>query len=155
MSIRKVLDVMEDWLSGVLLVGGLALLFIGVIARYIVEKPIFWADEVAGYLVVWGALLGTGVALREGKHIRVHMLYDVLNPTVKKMVGLFVNLLGIGFCVFVVYGGVILEQKYLTTGQMSLNAQIPLWLPYLVAPLSGVVFGRNFLFELYDLFKNK
>ena len=39
-------------------------LFAGIVARYVVHRPITWSDEVASSLFLWLAMLGAVVALR-------------------------------------------------------------------------------------------
>ncbi|MCL6558960.1 MAG: TRAP transporter small permease subunit [Firmicutes bacterium] len=40
---------------------------------------------------MWGILLGLSVALRDGHHIKVDMLYNILPVKVKKWVSVFSN----------------------------------------------------------------
>lgn len=149
----KTFELIEDWVSGIFLVTGLGLMFYGVIMRY-VSSPVFWIDEIATYLVIWGALLGLGVALREGRHIQVVALYDKFSPNVRWGISIFNSILSIVFCIFFTYGGFLLDRKYLMLGQESLNAQIPLWIPSLIIPISGVLFGLRFIGRLVGMLKD-
>lgn len=154
-KMQRFIIFLEDMISGLFLVTGLGLVFYGVIMRYFVNKPVFWIDEVATYFVIWGALLGLGVALREGRHITVVVLFDALPLKVRRILSILVNTMGLVFCVFFAYAGILLEKTYLMLGQASLNSQTPLWIPYLIIPLSGALFGLRFLGQLYFLFKDK
>lgn len=153
-SIQRLIVFLEDMISGFFLVTGLGLVFFGVIMRYVVQKPVFWVDEIATYFVIWGALLGLGVALREDRHIRVVVLYDSLPLKVRWILSVFVSMLGLTFCVFFTIGGILLEKTYLMLGQASLNSQTPLWIPYFIVPVSGVLFGLRFAGQLYILLKD-
>ncbi len=154
-SIRRVLDFLEETIAGVFLIGGLMLLFFGVVMRYIFQAPIFWLDEIAIYMVVWGAFLGFSVALRAKRHIQVVAVYDILPLKDRRLLDIFVSGVGIAFCIFFTYGGVFLVKTYLTTGQSSLNSQKPLWIVSLVIPVAGILFGLRFVEQLVGLFKNK
>lgn len=51
-------------LAGFFLFGMFATVFLQVIARYGFASPPFWTEELARWLMVWGALLGSTVAFR-------------------------------------------------------------------------------------------
>lgn len=135
----------EDYLAGTLLVGGLGFLFFGVVMRYMFEKPISWIYEISGYLVVWGTLTGAAVALREGHHIQVDILYDRVPAVVKRIFNMISNLLGILFCVLFVLYGTSLLNMYLQLDQRSTDSGMPLWIVYLVLPVGGIMLGYRFL----------
>ena len=153
-SLGRIINLIEDVVTSSFMIVGLLLIFIGVIARYVFDAPIFWADEVAAYLVIWSAMLGFSVAFKEDRHIRVTILYTALPFNIKRAVHFFVCIMGIIFCVLFILAGIELESMYIMLGQESLNAQIPLWIPYAAIPISGVTFGLRFIFELVLMFKN-
>ncbi|MDN5346900.1 MAG: C4-dicarboxylate transporter, DctQ subunit [Clostridia bacterium] len=155
MNWRQIYDLVEDYLTGVLLITGLGIVLAGVFMRYVLNAPLFWADEIGNYFVIWGALLGTSVALREDKHIRVKILYNLLPLKAQRWVSIFSEAVGLGFCVFFTIGGFILVGKYLQIGQVSLNSQTPLWIPYLIAPITGMLFGLRFADNLLRLLFSK
>lgn len=145
---RKWYAAFEDFLAGTLLVSGLALIFFGVVMRYVFNNPQSWIHEISGYLVVWGTLTGAAVALRDGHHIHVDILFDRVPPAVKRLFLVFADLLGILFCVlFAVYGGKLL-QMYIMLDQRSTDVGVPLWIVYLALPLSGAMLGFRFLDHL-------
>lgn len=54
------------------------LVFANVVARYVFNVSIIWAEEVSQYLMIWVAYLGAGLALREGRHVALELLHDCL-----------------------------------------------------------------------------
>ena len=48
-----------------------AILFSGVVARYVVHVPLVWSDELASILFIWLAMLGAVVAFRGAAHMRM------------------------------------------------------------------------------------
>jgi C4-dicarboxylate transporter DctQ subunit len=139
----------EEWSSGSLLVIGLGLILYGVFMRYVVNLPQAWVEEVSKYLVVWGVLMGGSLALRNKHHITVDLLYLKFNGLMQKVVNIFANLVGVLFTV--IYGsyGVQLVLKKVQTGQVSLDVGIPLWIVYLILPISAVMLGLRFLEKTY------
>jgi tripartite ATP-independent transporter DctM subunit len=58
-----------------LLVGvELILLLATVFARYVLNQPITWSDELASILFLWLATFGSVIALRRGEHLRLEFL---------------------------------------------------------------------------------
>lgn len=145
----------EDYLSGLLIVIGVSLIFYGVVCRYVFNNPQAWIDEISTYFVVWGALIGTAVALREGHHIQVDILYDQVSPGIRKALNIFSNGLGIVFCGFFIFFGSNLLSMYLETQQQSTDTGIYLWIVYLVIPISGLMLGYRFLDNLLASLKKE
>src|SRR6478672_13977805 len=46
-------------------------LFVGVVSRYVFRSPIVWSDELASFLFLWLAMLGSVVAFRNAGHMRM------------------------------------------------------------------------------------
>jgi TRAP-type transport system small permease protein len=61
-----------------------ALVFTNVIARYLFNFSIIWAEEISQYLMIWIAYLGAGLALREGRHVALEILHDRLPPAITR-----------------------------------------------------------------------
>lgn len=145
----------EDFFAGSLLVSGLGILFVGVIMRYLLKSPISWTFEIAGYFVVWGTLIGTAVALREGHHIQVDILYDRMPPFVKRIFNIFSNLLGIVFCFLFAFYGIKILNLYIMLDQRSMDSGIKLWIVYLALPTTGIMLGIRFLTNLIENVKGE
>ena len=64
---------------------GIALIFYGVIMRYVFNEPQAWVEELARYSIIWGTFFGFGLALRHNQHIQVDILYDQLKPSMKRI----------------------------------------------------------------------
>ncbi len=43
----------------------------GVIARYVLNDPLVWSDELASIVFLWLAMLGSVIALQRGEHMRL------------------------------------------------------------------------------------
>src|SRR4051812_50098111 len=52
--------------AGVLVAVETAILFGGVVSRYVFHRPFTWSDELASILFLWLAMLGAVVAYRRG-----------------------------------------------------------------------------------------
>ena len=54
-----------------LVLAEIAILFVGVVARFGLHRPIVWTDELASILFLWLAMLGSVIALVRGQHMRL------------------------------------------------------------------------------------
>lgn len=145
---------MEDYLSGGLIFLGLTLVMVNILLRYVIGRPESILDEYSVYLVVWGAMLGFAVALRDDHHIKVDMLYRLLPTGVKRVVSLFAEIVGLAFSAAMAVYGTKLVLTYKLLGQGSADSQTPLWIVSLILPISGVMLVIRYLERVYDLFKN-
>lgn len=153
--IYKIWGYLEEILAGIFFVAGIVLIFYGVVMRYIFNEPQAWVEELARYSIIWGTFLGFGLALRHNQHIQVDILYDKLKPAMKRLLDLVATGLSIAFClIYTYYGFVLVENRY-TSGMVSLDIGIPMWIIYLVLPLSGVLFLLRFVERLLNILRGK
>ncbi|MHB1406257.1 MAG: TRAP transporter small permease [Desulfitobacteriaceae bacterium] len=146
----RVYEFLEDIISGGLLFIGVTAIFYGVIMRYVFNAPKSWVDEVSQYLIIWGTLIGTSVALRNDHHIKVDMLFDRFPLRVKYYVTVFAHIVGTAFSLFLAYYGYELVAFVHRTGQRSTDVGIPLYIVYSILPIAGLMLTFRFLVKLYE-----
>src|SRR5450830_334928 len=66
--------------AALLVVADICVLFWGVVARFVLHRPLVWSDELASLLFLWLAMMGAVVALRRGEHMRMTALVSKANP---------------------------------------------------------------------------
>jgi TRAP-type C4-dicarboxylate transport system permease small subunit len=85
--------------------GMVGVLISGVIARYIMQNPMVWTEEIARALMIWTALLGISIVARRRSHLGVVLLMVRLPMSWQRFVKLFTDGLSMWFlCVLTVYG---------------------------------------------------
>ncbi len=96
-----------DWLvrtvSVVLLSAEMVLLFAGVIARYVFERPLVWSEELSSLLFLWLSILGAVLALRHGGHMRMTSLAKMAPPGLQRFLHSFGLSLAFGFVVLMIH----------------------------------------------------
>jgi len=153
--LKKVWALIEDVSAGTFFFTGITLIFYGVIMRYVFNDPKAWVEEVVRYVIIWGVFLGFAVALRNNQHIQVDLLYDKLPPTLRKFVDYFATIISIGFCsIYTYYGTMLVIHRY-DSNMVSLDVGIPMWIVYLILPISGFLFGLRFIERLVGLIRGK
>ncbi|MEP7209025.1 MAG: TRAP transporter large permease subunit [Casimicrobiaceae bacterium] len=83
--------------AAVLVVLEILILFSGVVARYGLNRPLTWSDELASVLFLWLAMLGAVIALRRGEHMRLTTFVGMLPPARRAWVETFSALVVILF----------------------------------------------------------
>ncbi len=64
--------------TSVILMAEIVVLFAGVIARYVFDRPFVWTDEVNSTLFLWLGMLGSVLALRRWDHMRMTTFTSLL-----------------------------------------------------------------------------
>jgi TRAP-type C4-dicarboxylate transport system permease small subunit len=127
---------LEEIVAGVFMVL-MSLCTVGnVIARYVFNSPISWAEEFARYAFVWVVFLGAVACTKQKRHIIIDALISVLPRRIRAWVLLFADLLIIGLMVTLVrYGWVLTTMSTEPTSMM----EIPQYLIYVAVPLSAAL----------------
>jgi tripartite ATP-independent transporter DctM subunit len=57
--------------AALLVLAEIVVLLAGVVARYLLQSPLLWSDELASIMFLWLAMLGSVIALQRGEHMRM------------------------------------------------------------------------------------
>ena len=111
------------------------------IVRYFVTIPFFTAlshkaEELALFSFVALLYFGAVIAIRKNSHFRITAQFSCIPLRWRKYAYIPGELAWQGLNVFVVYQGWILVRSALEFPEPSLSLQIPMWIVYLIIPLS-------------------
>ena len=131
------LERLSDWtdrLARFLLVpigiGFIAVVFLGVLTRYVFRAPIITSVELARIGFVWSAFLGAAICLKNEKHTRFLFLLDRLRGLASAAVKIAIALLSVGFFSLVTVKGIQMVQAVADTYFPALGwSQVWLYLP--------------------------
>lgn len=148
---RGALAAAEDWFvklnqwAVIALMATMALLvFVNVVSRYVFNYSIIWVEELTQYQMIWIAYLGAGLALREGRHVAVDTLQDLLPARLQRLVRL---LIWSAIAVFLVTLTILgFQIAAFTWNQETPVMNVPTGLPYLAIPIGAAVFLLHALF---------
>jgi TRAP-type C4-dicarboxylate transport system permease small subunit len=115
------------------------LVFVNVIARYVLNFSIIWAEEVSQYLMIWIAYLGAGLALREGRHVALEMLHDRLSDALSRKLRMVVAALVLVFLGAVTVLG--FQFAVFVWNQETPVLNISLGIPSLAIPIGALLFA--------------
>jgi len=108
-----------------------------VFARYALNRPPSWTEEIALYMMVWLGLLGASLGVREGIHIGVEMFVARLPREAQQAIERLVHLTIGAFGFHLIWEGIALCA--LAWEQTSPATGIPVGWVYTVLPLSGLL----------------
>ncbi len=145
-------------LERVLLVFLVALLvflgFVQILFRNLISVGIVWVDPLARHLVLWIALLGASIAVRENRHINIDILAGNLSPALHRRIQGGVQLFSAFVCLLLVHPAVRFLQDDYQTGK-TLALGIPLWTSQAIMPVMMLILGVRFILKGYtNLFSN-
>ena len=111
-----------------------------VFSRYVMQSPSSVTEELARYLLIWIGILGAAYAAGQQDHLAINLLEEKLDKENRKRLRIGIDLLIIFFCVtvLIIGGGNLVYVNY-DLGQSSAALEIPLFIVYLVVPLSGLL----------------
>lgn len=133
------------------------LVFVNVVTRYVFNHSIIWVEEFTQFQMIWVTFLGAGLALREGRHISVDTLQDLLPDAARLWLRrLLAAAMAVFLAVLVVLGGQIVA---FTWSQETPVMGLPTGAPYLAVPLGAaamllhlLLFWRRFVQRRFDPF---
>lgn len=115
---------------------GVLLAFVNVVARYGFNYSLTWASELTVYLFLWSMFFGVAYCFKIDGHISISLLVENVNKKVSKVMMLITRVVTIGFLLAVAYYGYEYLQLVIELEEMSVDLEIPMWIPYLVIPIA-------------------
>lgn len=131
-----------------------ALVLIGysVVVRYIMGQPSLWIDEVVGFLVVGVVMFGAASALREGRHIGVDLITEMMSPRLQRWAQLWSMSLILLLSIFLIFNG---WQTVMFSKDMGMVTQgyleLPVYQLQLMIPIGGFLLSLAALDSLLRL----
>jgi C4-dicarboxylate transporter DctQ subunit len=148
-TLSTILSACIKSILGSIMIFASLLLFINVIMRYIFLAPIFWAEELARYLMVWLIFLGASeVAGAEG-HISVNILTKFLGPGGTTFMRRLVSILCCIFCVILTYYSWRHTMRVRSAHQITAALDLPMWWAYLAIPAGSALMALRYALELF------
>ena len=88
-----------ELLCAALVVVETLILLAGVIARYVVHRPLVWSDELASTIFLWLGMLGAALAIRRGENLRMNTVVNRLPDRLRALAEPFTLAVTLAFVV--------------------------------------------------------
>src|SRR6266566_3550872 len=89
--------------AALLVVAEIVILFVGVVARYGLHRPLIWSDELASILFLWLAMLGAAVAFGRAEHMRMTAIVANARPAMRAYLDLIATCAALAFLLLIVW----------------------------------------------------
>lgn len=149
------LETLDRWLTALetaFLAGGtavaVAVATVQVILRYFFGTGFFWAEEVTVYACIWTAFLAAGAAVRGGQHLSVEMIHLLAGKRHARALTRLIAVAGLAAAAALLVYGTAFVESARDFGQLSPALQWPMWVIYLVIPLSGALMSIRFIQQI-------
>jgi tripartite ATP-independent transporter DctM subunit len=120
---------LEAWLgtlveipAALLVVAEIVILFAGVVARYGLQQPLIWSDELASILFLWLAMLGAAVAFRRSEHMRMTAIVARAKPAMRAYLDVAATCAALAFLLLIVRPAYeyAYEESFITTPALQI-----------------------------------
>lgn len=109
--------------AAVLMLLETAVLFAGVVARYVLDAPLVWTDEIASMMFIWLAMLGAVLALHRNEHMRLTIVVNRVPPAWRAWLEAVALLVVCAFVAELLYPAIehVQEQAIMTSPALELS----------------------------------
>ncbi len=140
---------LEETLIALLIASASLILFCNVVARYVFNTGVVWAEELVRYEIIWLVFIGGSVAARKGIHIGVDVILHVLPRRGAQAVRVVVAALCVVFCLALAWYGFDLVSLTRRFGQKTPAMQMPFWIVQLAIPVGATLMALRFAQRLW------
>jgi TRAP-type C4-dicarboxylate transport system permease small subunit len=114
-----------------------ALIIINGVARIAAGCMMLWAEELSSWLLIGVCFIGSGVAIKKGLHVGITVIIELAPSFVKRPLIFAGNFLITVFLASLI--GISFISAFEAAGARGEALKIPLVIPYMQIPLSGVL----------------
>jgi len=125
-----ILDKVEEILCTLFLAVMAVAILIQVINRNTLELPFTWGEELARYCMVWLTCVGISTGVRQGSHIGVDALVNILPAGARKALRVVTNVIVTGLYFYMTVLSIEITLGIRETKQVSPAMQVPMYIIY-------------------------
>jgi len=126
--------------SGVLFLIAATINIANVVARYVFLKPIFWAEEILIFIVIWTVFVVAGSITYRGAHLCMDLVYNIMKPQLKIAINCLITATFLACCIFTVTQSWKVLTLHYRNDAVTAATEIPLVIPH-----SALLFGFSFM----------
>jgi len=132
----KAIGFINQSIAAIGISAGVALAFANVVARFVFDASLTWAAELTVFVFLWSAFFGAAYCFKKDAHIAVTIVLDIVPTSVAKVFLVISHLITMCFLIAVSYYGYEYLELVIELEERSIDLDIPMWIPYLVIPIS-------------------
>ena len=117
-------------ITGTLFLAAIAINIANVVGRYLFSRPVFWAEEVLVFIIIWSVFLAAATIVYRGEQLSMDLFYASMKWPLKRVVNTVILALFLICCAIVVVQSYKVVSLYLRTGGTSVAAGVPMVIPH-------------------------
>ena len=125
---KKYLRDLDLYIAAAAFVVMVLVTFGGVIMRYLVGRPIIWAEEVQLWCFLWMTFFGAGAAFRYGSHVAVEIIVEKLPKGAQRVVTVIDYVICVAVIAYLAYVGVNNVKLMVMIHKATNILHVPYWL---------------------------
>ena len=88
---------------GLMMLAGVVINIANVIGRYVYSAPIFWAEEILVYMMIWAVFIGLPAIVIANAHLRMDLFYAMMSARLRRVVDWLATMVAFACGLFGVY----------------------------------------------------
>jgi tripartite ATP-independent transporter DctM subunit len=126
-SVSAAFEALLGWFveiaAAALVAAEIAILFAGVVSRYVFDNPLVWSDELASILFLWLAMLGAVIAFRRDEHMRMTAVVGMLPAATRATFDMLATAAALAFLILIAWPSYqyAREEVFITTPALELT----------------------------------
>lgn len=126
--------------SGILFLIAAAINIVNIVARYVFLKPIFWAEEILIFLMIWGVYVVAITITYRGAHLCMDLIYTAFKPRLKIAINIVVTVSFVACTIFAAVQSWLVVSLHYRLHSVTAGTDIPLVIPH-----TAVLFGFSLM----------
>ena len=142
----------EEIFISLALLAATCLVFLNVVLRAF-GGGIIWSEELVRYLIIWVTFIGSSVCIREGTHVGIDLLLQIMSGRIKWVLAFIIYLIAILFSILFITYSIEFVQFTSAKNQLAPSLSIPMFVVYIVLPVSGLLMVLRYVQKIVKLFR--
>lgn len=155
-KIMIVLNRVEKIVLAVFVLASVAIAFVAVFFRYILNNALAWPEEITSFLILGVSVFGSSIAFKEKQHANLDLIDASISKAMRSFLALCVRVLSLFVTlVMTVYSIKFVIDTY-QSGQSSTSMEVlPMWIPMTLLPIGFAFMTLRCLDLLLNLNKGE
>ena len=153
-KLSKAMLQFEENLIGIVFLSLPVMAFMQVMLRYLLGTSISWIEELTTYMMIMAMFLGAALGVKKGGHFGVDILLHIIPGRYVDLLKAMTALISAIFIIFITYYGLLFTLNVQKFGQTTPALQIPMFIPYAIMPISGLIMAVRFLLQFKTNFQS-
>ena len=118
--------------------------FIGVIMRYLINRPIHWGEEFQLLCMIIIVFFGAGAGFRTGSHVAIDFIVDLFSWKIQRVIAVIMYFFSMVIMVYFFIQSSAFVRQMFVTQRITNILRIPMFLIYAAFPFGCVLIIFNY-----------